>query len=72
LKYWELWSSVGVAASLFDQLVRRPGLMAGPLGNGLEQFGAPPLATGDLTIQVPQFGGDETGRTATAISSMGP
>ena len=43
-------------------------LMAGPLGT-LEES-ARSLATGDLTIQVPQFGGDEIGRTASAMSSM--
>jgi len=57
----------GVAASLLINWFAGR-LMAGPLGT-LEQS-ARSLATGDLTIQVPQFGGDETGRTATAISSM--
>jgi methyl-accepting chemotaxis protein len=42
--------------------------MAGPLGT-LEQS-ARSLATGNLTIQVPQYGGDEIGRTAAAMGSM--
>jgi len=57
----------GVAASLLISWFAGR-LMAGPLGT-LEQS-ARSLATGDLTIQLPQFGGDEIGRTATAISSM--
>jgi len=57
----------GVAASLLISWFAGR-LMAGPLGT-LEQS-ARSLATGDLTIQVPQFGGDEIGRTATAMSSM--
>jgi len=43
-------------------------LMVGTLGT-LEQS-ARSLATGDLTIQVPQFGGDEIGRTASAMGRM--
>ena len=59
--------AVGIAASwLISWFAGR--LMAGPLGT-LEQS-ARSLATGDLTIHVPQFGGDEIGRTATAMGSM--
>jgi methyl-accepting chemotaxis protein len=43
-------------------------LVSSPLA-ALEQS-ALSLATGDLTIEVPQFGGDEIGRTATAMGSM--
>jgi methyl-accepting chemotaxis protein len=43
-------------------------LMSSPLA-ALEQS-ARSLATGDLTIEVPKFGGDEIGRTATAMGSM--
>jgi HAMP domain-containing protein len=57
----------GITASLLASWFAGK-LMAGPLAV-LEQS-ARSLATGDLTIQVPQFGGDEIGRTATAMGSM--
>jgi len=59
--------AAGMAASLLVSWFAGR-LMAGPLGT-LEQS-ARSLATGDLTIKVPQFGGDEIGRTATAMGSM--
>jgi len=59
--------AIGIAASgLISWYAGR--LMAGTLGT-LEKS-ARSLATGDLTIQVPQFGADEIGRTAAAMGSM--
>ena len=69
-------SSIGMLASLVGCGIVVSVLASWFLGRGMSsplaalEQSAHALATGDLTIEVPNFGGDEIGRTATAMGSM--